>query len=256
MILTDTHTHLYLEQFDEDRDEMIQRAFDRGVKFLLLPNIDSKTVEPMLELCRKHPSNIFPMMGLHPSDVKENYLEELAVVEEMLDKDRFYAIGETGMDLYWDKTFVEEQKISLRKQIEWAKKYQLPIVLHVREAFNEIFEIIDDTIDENLTGVFHCFTGTSEQANRIIDWGFKLGIGGVLTFKNSGLDKAIANIPLEHLVLETDAPFLAPKPFRGKRNESAHIYYVAQKLAEVKKVSIEELAEVTTQNAKELFKFN
>jgi len=256
MILTDTHTHLYLKEFDDDRDDTIQRAFDAGVKYLLLPNIDSSTVKPMLDLCKKYPTNIFPMIGLHPADVKESYKEELALVEGLLEKERFCAIGETGMDLYWDKTFVEEQKISLRKHIELAKKYTLPIVLHARDAFDEIFEIIDDTIDDNLSGVFHCFTGTNEQAKRIIDWGFKLGIGGVLTFKNSGLDKAIADIPLEHLVLETDSPFLAPKPFRGKRNESAHIYYVAEKLAEIKNVSIEEVADRTTESALDLFKFN
>jgi TatD DNase family protein len=196
------------------------------------------------------------MMGLHPSDVKENYLEELAVVEDYLKKGKFCAVGEIGMDLYWDKTFVEEQKISLRKQIDLAKEHDLPIVLHSRDSFNEIFEIIDDTIDERLTGVFHCFTGTNAQAKRIIDWGFKLGIGGVLTFKNSGLDTAIADISLDHLVLETDSPFLAPKPFRGKRNESAYIYYVAEKLAEIKGVSIEEVADRTTRNAIDLFKLN
>jgi TatD DNase family protein len=256
MILTDTHTHLYLKEFDEDRDETVQRAFDAGVEYLLLPNIDSNTVESLLALCQKYPSNIFPMMGLHPSDVKENYLDELAIVEGLLEKERFYAIGETGMDLYWDKTFVEEQKLSLRKHLELAKKHKLPIVLHSRDAFDEIFEIIDDTIGENLTGVFHCFTGTNEQAKKIIDWGFKLGIGGVLTFKNSGLDKAIADIPLQHLVLETDSPFLAPKPFRGKRNESAYIYHVAHQLAEIKNISIEEVADKTTRNARDLFKLS
>ena len=255
MIFTDTHTHLYLNEFIDDRDEAIQRAVKAGVEYMLLPNIDSNTVGPMLDLCRKYPSNIFPMIGLHPTDVKENYKEELIVVEQYLEKERFYAIGETGMDLYWDKTFVEEQKISLRAHIDLAKKHNLPIVLHSRDSFDEIFEIIDDTIDEGLAGVFHCFGGNLQQAQKIINRGFKLGIGGVLTFKNSGLDEVIKNISLNHIVLETDSPFLAPKPFRGKRNESAHLIYIAEKLAEIKNVSIGEVAEITTQNAIELFKF-
>jgi TatD DNase family protein len=255
MIFTDTHTHLYLKEFDDDRDQTIQRAINTGVKYMLLPNIDSATAKPMLDLCRKYPSNIFPMMGLHPTDVKENYLEELDKVEEYLAKDKFYAIGETGMDLFWDKTFIEEQKISLRAQIKFAKKYHLPVVLHSRDSFDEVFEIIDDTIDENLTGVFHCFTGTAEQARKITGWGFLLGIGGVLTFKNSGLDKVIENIPLDHIILETDSPFLAPKPYRGKRNESAYVYYVAEKMAEIKSLSIGEIAAQTTRNAMKLFQF-
>lgn len=254
MIFTDTHTHLYLEQFDDDRETMVKRAIDAGVKYMLLPNIDSQTIAPMLELCAAFPQSIFPMIGLHPTDVKENYEEELRVVKTNLDKGTWYAIGETGMDLYWDKTFVKQQKIALRQQISWAKQYKLPIVLHVREAFDEVFEIIDDTIDEKLTGVFHCFTGNLEQAERIIDWGFKLGIGGVLTYKNSGLDKVVQDIPLQHLLLETDSPFLSPKPFRGKRNESAYLINVAQKLAEIKKVPLSVIAEITTQNAVSLFK--
>ena len=254
MIFTDTHTHLYLEQFDDDRETMVKRAIDAGVKYMLLPNIDSQTIAPLLELCAAFPQSIFPMIGLHPTDVKENYEEELRVVKTNLDKGTWYAIGETGMDLYWDKTFVKQQKIALRQQISWAKQYKLPIVLHVREAFDEVFEIIDDTIDEKLTGVFHCFTGNLEQAERIIDWGFKLGIGGVLTYKNSGLDKVVQDIPLQHLLLETDSPFLSPKPFRGKRNESAYLINVAQKLAEIKKVPLSVIAEITTQNAVSLFK--
>ncbi len=255
MIFTDTHTHLYLEQFDDDRQAMVKRAIDAGVQYMLLPNIDSQTIAPMLDLCAAFPQNIFPMIGLHPTDVKENYEEELKAVKTNLDKGNWYAIGETGMDLYWDKTFVEQQKIALRQQIAWAKQYHLPIVLHVREAFDEAFEIIEDTIDENLTGVFHCFTGIREQAERIIGWGFKLGIGGVLTYKNSGLDKVVQDIPLEHLLLETDSPFLSPKPFRGKRNESAYLINVAQKLAGIKNVPLSEIAGITTQNAIKLFEF-
>jgi TatD DNase family protein len=233
----------------------VQRAIDIGIRYMLLPNIDSQTIAPMLDLSAAFPQNIFPMMGLHPTDVKENYEEELKVVKTNLDTGSFYAIGETGMDLYWDKTYLEQQGIALRQQIAWAKHYHLPIVLHVREAFDEVFEIIDDTIDESLTGVFHCFTGNLEQARRIIDWGFKLGIGGVLTYKNSGLDKVVHDISLDHLLLETDSPFLSPKPFRGKRNESAYLINVAQKLAEIKNVSLSEIAEITNRNAVELFKF-
>jgi len=254
MVFTDTHTHLYLKEFDGDRDETIQRAINTGVKLMFLPNIDSNTATPMLDLCRKFPSNVFPMMGLHPTDVKENYMEELDKVEKYLINEKFYAIGETGMDLYWDKTFLEEQKISLRAQIEFAKFFKLPIVIHSRNSFDEIFEIIDDTIDDKLTGVFHCFTGTADQAQRIIEWGFKLGIGGVLTFKNSGLDRVVKNISLDHIILETDSPFLAPKPYRGRRNESAYIYNVAEKLAEIKGIAIDEVATRTTQNAVEFFK--
>jgi TatD DNase family protein len=255
MILTDTHTHLYLDAFEADRDLMINRAFNQGIRYMLLPNINSQSIVPMLGLCEKYPENIFPMMGLHPTDVKADYQDELEIVESWLTKRKFYAVGETGIDLYWDKTFLMEQKIALKSQIALAKKYQLPIVLHSRDSFEEIFEVIDETIDENLTGVFHCFSGNREQAEKIISWGFKLGIGGVLTFKNSGLDKAIADIPLEHLILETDSPFLAPNPHRGKRNESSYLRLVAEKLAEIKSTTISEIAAITTKNAIDLFHF-
>lgn len=255
MILTDTHTHLYLDHFDDDRHEVVLRAIDAGVKYMLLPNIDSKTIRPMMELCESFPKNIFPMMGLHPTDVKENFREELLFVEQQLETGNFYAVGEIGIDLYWDKTFLEAQQIALREQIRMAKAFHLPIVLHVRDSFNEVFEIIEDTIDDDLSGVFHCFTGNKQQADRIIEWGFKLGIGGVLTYKNSGLDNVIKDISTEHLMLETDAPFLSPKPFRGKRNESAYTKIVAQKLAEIKNLSLDEIAEITTGNAKKLFNF-
>lgn len=255
MVLTDTHTHLYLEHFDEDRDEVIRQAIGKNIQYMLLPNIDSQSAAPMLELCDRYPENLFPMMGLHPTDVKENFGSELQAVEHWLAKRKFYAVGETGIDLYWDKTFAFEQEQSLRHQIGLAKKYRLPVVLHVRDSFDEVFSVIDDTISENLKGVFHCFTGTKKQAEKIIGWGFKLGIGGVLTFKNAGLDKVVRDISLDHLLLETDSPFLAPKPFRGKRNESAHLLYVAEKLAEIKNTSVEEIASVTTQNAVQLFNF-
>jgi len=255
MILTDTHTHLYLEEFGDDRDAVIQRAFDAGVRYMLLPNIDNTTVEPMLELCSRYPGHIYPMMGLHPTDVKNNFAEELQKIENHLQKGIYYGIGETGMDLYWDKTFVLQQEEALRIQIGWAKKYGLPIVLHTRDSFDEVMKIIDNTIDDRLQGVFHCFTGTAEQALKIIDRGFLLGIGGVLTFKNSGLGKVIKDIPLQHLILETDSPFLAPTPKRGKRNESAWIKFVAEKLAAIKEIPVEEVAVQTTQNAIRLFKF-
>jgi TatD DNase family protein len=255
MILTDTHAHLYLDAFDADRDLMINRAFTSGVKYLLLPNINGDSINPMLGLCEKYPANIFPMMGLHPTDVKENCLEELAVVESWLGKRKFYAVGEIGIDLYWDKTFFEAQKTALKTQIALAKKYKLPIVLHSRNSFDEIFEVIAGEIDGKLTGVFHCFTGNLEQAEKIIGWGFKLGIGGVLTFQNSGLDKVVENIPIENIILETDAPFLAPKPYRGKRNESSYLRLVAEKLAEIKNLDIAEIAAITTKNAVDLFQF-
>jgi len=221
---------------------------------MLLPNIDSQTIQPMLDLCAAFPENIFPMMGLHPTDVKENYSDELEIVKNHLEKGGYYAVGEIGIDLYWDKTRLKEQQDALIRQIQMAKYFNLPIVLHVRDSFDEVFEIIDAHADNKLKGVFHCFTGTIKQAERIINWGFKLGIGGVLTYKNSGLDLVVKDIPLDHVILETDAPFLTPKPFRGKRNESAYIKYIAQKLAEIKNLPIEEIAELTTCNAMELFK--
>lgn len=255
MILTDTHTHLYLEQFDDDRHAVVKSAIAKGVKYMLLPNIDSETIAGMLKLRDNFPENIFPMIGLHPTDVKENFEEELQTIENWLKKETFYAIGETGIDLYWDKTFLAQQKFALRKQIQWAKTYHLPIVLHVRDSFDEVFEVLEKEIDGHLKGVFHCFTGTLAQAEKIIGWGFKLGIGGVLTYKKSGLDKVVEKIPTGHLLLETDAPFLTPAPYRGKRNESAYTFLVAQRLAEIKKMSVEEIAEITTQNAIDLFKF-
>jgi TatD DNase family protein len=255
MILTDTHTHLYLNNFDADCDEMLNRAFKAGVKYMLLPNINSESAPKLLELCDRYPQNLFPMMGLHPTDVKENVETELENVVRLLKSTKFYAIGEAGIDLYWDKTFVAEQKDALRFQIQLAKDFGLPIVLHVRESFDEIFEILDDTANDSLTGVFHCFTGTSEQAEKAIGLGFKLGMGGVLTYKNSGLDKVVADIDMKHLVLETDSPYLTPMPFRGKRNESSYLRFVAAKLAEIKGIKLETVAEITTQNAIDLFNF-
>lgn len=256
MFLTDTHTHLYLNAFDLDRKEVVEKAIKQGVKYMLLPNIDGSSIDGMLQLCEGFPGNCFPMMGLHPTSVKENFKEELDNVEHWLKKKKFIAIGETGIDLYWDKTFLEEQEFVFSRQLELAKKYKVPIVIHMRESFEETYKIVKKHASHDLTGVFHCFTGNEEQARKIIDLNFKLGIGGVVTFKNSGLADAIKNIDLRNLILETDSPFLAPVPFRGKRNESSYIRLVAQKLAAVKQTTLDEIADVTTANALELFKFD
>jgi len=221
---------------------------------MLLPNIDSNSIDGMLELCENYPENCFPMMGLHPGSVKENYPEELKLVEEWLNRDkRFIAIGEIGIDLYWDKAFQEEQKIVFRMQLQMAKARQLPVVIHSRNSFTEIMQILEDELSPGLEGVFHCFTGNIEQAKKIIDSGFKLGIGGVVTFKNSGLDMVIPQVGLEHILLETDAPYLTPVPYRGKRNESSYVYYVAERIAEIKNTSIEEVATITTKKCKGTF---
>lgn len=254
MHLIDTHTHLFAQQFDDDRTEVVQRAIDAGVQQMLLPNIDGNTIQPMMDLCAAFPKNCYPMMGLHPCDVKENYLEELATVEKWLEKGGFVAVGEIGIDLYWDKSTLGVQQDAFRKQIELAKKHQLPIAIHVRDSFEEVLAIIDELNDNTLTGVFHCFTGTEAQAQHILNYGgFKLGVGGVVTFKNSGIDKTLANISLEHLILETDSPYLAPTPHRGKRNESSYVPLIAEKLADIYEVEVAEVARITTQNAQTLF---
>lgn len=256
MIFTDTHTHLYSEQFDEDRAEMVQRAINNGVERLFLPNIDSSSIDGMLALQKQFPKNCFAMMGLHPTSVKENYLEELNLAEQHLNENHFCAIGEIGIDLYWDKTFLKQQQIAFRTQINWAKDRNLPFVIHCRDSFNEIFEILDELNDSTMRGIFHCFTGNLEQAKHIISYGgFKLGIGGVVTFKNSGLEEVLKHLDIKNLVLETDSPYLAPVPFRGKRNESSYIINVAAKLSEIYQLSIEEVAKITTQNSVEVFGF-
>ena len=255
MHLIDTHTHLFAQQFDEDRFEVVQRALEKGVRQMLLPNIDTNSILPRLDLCAEFPENCFPMIGLHPCDIKENYIEELTFFEEWLQKEKFVAVGEIGIDLYWDKSTLSIQEDAFRRQVELAKKYKLPVAIHVRNSFDEVLSIIDGLNDDNLSGVFHCFTGDEAQANHIINYGgFKLGIGGVVTFKNSGLDKTLRTISIEHLILETDSPYLAPTPYRGKRNESSYVVIIAKKLAEIYGKSLEEIASITTQNAKELFK--
>lgn len=252
-MLIDTHAHLYAKQFDEDRESMLERAKASGVEKFYLPNIDSNSIEGMLELEAKYPESCFPMMGLHPCSVKENYEEELAIVEEWLFKRPFCAVGEIGIDLYWDKTTLPQQIIAFRKQIGWAKQLDLPIIIHARESTEEILEVLESEKDDKLRGIFHCFGGTVEEANRITDLGFYLGIGGVLTFKKSGLDKTMQEIDLKHVVLETDAPYLAPTPYRGKRNESSYVRLVAEKLAGVKNMPFTEVAAITSANARKIF---
>ncbi len=253
MFFVDTHTHLYLEQFDEDRDQVIQNAINRGVKYMLLPNIDQTSFKPMHDLCGRYPENCFPMIGLHPTSVKEDYEDVLAKVEQMLEKGIYCAVGEIGIDLYWDKKYHVQQEEALRRQLKLAKKYKLPISIHTREAFDEIYKIVLEEKTDGLKGVFHCFTGTTEQAKKIMDIDFLMGIGGVVTFKNSKLGEVLKDIPVEFLVLETDSPFLAPVPYRGKRNESAYTVIVAEKLAEIKGVAIDKIAEITSNNAVSVF---
>ncbi|AKA35484.1 TatD family hydrolase [Flagellimonas lutaonensis] len=253
MVLTDTHTHLYSEAFDEDRKEMMSRAMQAGVKRFFVPAIDSTYTQAMLDLEAAYPENVFLMTGLHPTHVKENYKEELEHVERMLSQHTFYAIGEIGIDLYWDKTFFKQQQEAFRQQIRLAKKNKLPIVIHCRESFDEIFEILEEEKDEVLRGIFHCFTGTLEQANKALDYNMKLGIGGVVTFKNGKIDQFLNQIDLRHIVLETDAPYLSPVPYRGKRNESAYLKLVLEKLATLYGVSQKHIANITTDNSKEVF---
>jgi TatD DNase family protein len=249
----DTHTHLYSEEFNEDRTAIINKAISNSVTKLYLPNIDSNSIDGMLQLEKEFPDNCFAMMGLHPCSVKENYLEELIIVKKWLDKRKFIAIGEIGIDLYWDKTFITEQEIAFKKQIDWALEYNYSIVIHCRNAFDEIFAILQ-SYKKLPKGIFHCFSGDVEQAQKILALkNFKLGIGGVVTFKNSGLDKVVETISIEDIVLETDSPYLAPMPYRGKRNESSYIPLIAKKVAELKNISIEEVENVTTNNANFIF---
>jgi TatD DNase family protein len=253
MLITDTHTHLYSEQFNEDRNEMIQRAIDAGVARFFVPAIDSTYLNAMLDLEKAFPKNTFLMMGLHPTHVKENVEEELTFVKKWLDKRSFYAVGEIGIDLYWDKTFLKQQQFAFKTQIKWAKEKNVPIVIHCRDAFDEIFEILEEVKDEKLFGIFHCFTGNLEQAKKAISYNMKLGIGGVVTFKNGKIDQFLNEISIQNIVLETDAPYLAPTPYRGKRNESSYIIKILEKLAEIYNLTPLEIADITTQNSKNIF---
>jgi len=252
-MITDTHTHLYSEQFDQDRDAMIQRAKNTGVQRFFIPAIDSSYTERMFSLEKNYPSDVFLMMGLHPTSVKENYESELLHVKEWIDKKSFVAIGEIGIDLYWDKTYLKEQKKAFQTQIKWAKEKKLPIVIHCRNAFDEIFDILELEKGPDLYGIFHCFTGTLKQAEKAISYNMKLGIGGVVTFKNGKIDTFLNQIPLQHIVLETDAPYLSPTPFRGKRNESSYIKFVIEKLASIYELPFSEIINITTENSKEVF---
>ena len=252
-MLTDTHTHLYSDHFNEDLSLVMQRAFDSGVKRLFIPAIDSATTEAMYSLEKQYPDNIFLMMGLHPTSVKSNFEQELEHVKREFSNRHFFAVGEIGIDLYWDKSNLENQKKAFKIQIQLAKKYKLPIVIHCRDAFDEIFKILESENDDDLFGIFHCFTGTEEQANKAISFNMKLGIGGVVTFKNSKIDTFLNKIDIKNIVLETDSPYLSPVPYRGKRNESSYLPFICKKLAEIYQLSEEEISLITTQNSKDVF---
>lgn len=252
-MLIDTHSHIYSEDFIDDIDEVITRAYDNDVRKIILPNIDSSSIRKMLDLADQYPQICYPLMGLHPTSVGEDYREELELVEYWLQKRKFFGIGEIGIDLYWESTYIEEQTIAFRHQVKLAKKYELPVVVHVRDSFDEVYQVLSEENEDTLRGVFHSFTGTIEQAEKIMELGFKIGVGGIVTFKNSGLDQVVGQIPPKHIILETDSPYLTPVPFRGKRNESSNLIYVARRLAELHQTSVNEIAKVTTENAIRLF---
>jgi TatD DNase family protein len=253
MKLIDTHTHLYLSDFATDIDEVISRAFNEGVTKFYLPAIDNSNHEDLLQLENKYPDKCFAMMGLHPCSIKANYKDELKIVYDWLQQRKFAAIGEIGLDFYWDKAFVEQQYESFNQQIEWALQFNLPIVIHTRNAMQEAIDVVKQFTSSGLHGIFHCFTGSYQDAINIINAGCLLGIGGVITYKNAGIAEVVRDIDVEHLVLETDAPYLTPAPFRGKRNESSYIKYVLKKIAEIKKMPEEEIALITTRNAERIF---
>ncbi len=254
MVLTDTHTHLYYEGNASARNAMMQRCLDNQITRLFLPNVDAASVPMVLNLVEDYPKNCFPMLGLHPCSVTKNWEAELQAVKDQWDhKQKYYAVGEIGIDLYWEQNLLEEQQQAFSTQIQWAKEAGLPIVIHCRAAFKEVFSILKEEHNENLRGIFHCFSGDLEQANQIIELGFYLGIGGVVTYKNAGLDKVVQQISPEHLVLETDSPYLPPVPFRGKQNESSYLTYIAQKIADLHQQSVETIAETTTRNSEKIF---
>jgi TatD DNase family protein len=253
MLLTDTHTHLYYETDEVKQAALLQRCFDQGIDRLFLPNVDVASISRIDELVSRYPENCFAMSGLHPCEVREDYAAVLAEIKSSIPARKIYAIGEIGIDLYWDKSTLKYQQEAFAEQISWAKEMGLPIVIHCREAFDEVFEVLEQHKDEKLFGILHCFTGNLEQAKRCIDLGFYLGIGGVLTYKKAGLDLVLYDIPLEHVVLETDSPYLAPVPFRGKPNESSYLIHIAKKVAEIYQLSIEEVAAITTANSRKIF---
>jgi len=253
-MLIDTHSHIYSEDFVNDIDEVIQRGYDNDIKKIILPNIDSGSVKRLFDLSEAYPHLCFPLLGLHPTSVSEDYKEELQAVEYWMDKRKIYGIGEIGIDLYWDRTYLKQQEDVFRYQVKLAKSKQLPIVIHVRNSFNEVFKIVEEEQDGTLKGIFHCFSGTEEEAQKITGIGFMLGVGGVITFKNSNLTEVLKSVSVQNIVLETDAPYLAPVPKRGRRNETAYLVYVAQKVAETYGITVEQVAEITTSNARSLFK--
>lgn len=254
-MLIDTHAHIYLDAFSADIDAVMQQALAQEIKYILLPNIDSTTIEDLNRLCYEYPTTCRPMMGLHPGSVKADYEEELALIRRHLLKDKYIAVGEIGIDLYWDRTFIDEQKEAFRIQIKWAKELELPVVIHARDSFQEIFDVLEPELDEGLRGVFHCFTGSPKDVERILNYGsFYFGLGGVVTFKNSGLSETVKAIPLDKIVLETDAPYLAPVPYRGKRNQPAYLTEVARKIAEIKNLSLDDIIRQTGNNAVSMFK--
>ncbi|MDD4848460.1 MAG: TatD family hydrolase [Bacteroidales bacterium] len=253
----DTHTHPYLEEFDNDRPTAMQRCIDAGVTKMIVPNVDLTTIGPLQQLCTAYPTNCFPAMALHPSSVDEQYTTKMLQIETLLNEQHFYAIGETGIDLYWDKTFEKEQKICFEQHIEWAYQKNLPIIIHCRKSFEEVMSSLQ-RFGKPLPagGIFHCFPCGIQEAKTVIKHGFHLGIGGVVTFKNALMAKVVEAVPLEHLVIETDSPYLTPEPFRGKRNESSFIIYIAQKIADLQQTTLENVAAVTYENARKLFKID
>lgn len=253
MIFTDTHTHLYSKEFDNESTQLIEKAIKNGVSRLFIPNIDLHSIQPMLDLVWQFPENCFPMMGLHPCSVAENVDEQLFQIQKWFKKRKFYAVGEIGLDFYWSLDLKEQQIMAFKKQCLWAIQQDLPINIHARNATPNVISILQEMKHQKLRGIFHCFSGNVMEAKQIVEMGFYLGIGGVLTFKNSGLSEAIDDIDLKNIVLETDAPYLAPVPFRGKRNESFYIIDIAKKLAELKQVSLKNVADITTENSKKVF---
>jgi TatD DNase family protein len=254
MVLTDTHAHLYVQEFENDIDQVLGAAFNAGVSRIFLPNIDVRSIKSLDELAARYPNQVFPMMGMHPCSVKEGYQDQLAQIKSQLYSGKYVAVGEIGLDLYWDKSTLPLQIEAFEEQINWAKELSIPIVIHARDSFQEIFEVMDRVYDERLRGVFHCFTGSLEQAAKIMTYqGFFMGIGGVLTYPKAQLDLVLKELPMEYLVLETDSPYLPPVPFRGKRNQSSYVKIVAEKLAEIKGISLDEVARITTDNSIKLF---
>lgn len=249
----DTHAHIYADQFKKDLEETLARAHQAGVGKILMPNIDHTSIDSMMEVELKDPANYIAMMGLHPCSVKKDFERELYLIEEWFGKRDFIAVGEVGIDLYWDKTFLSQQVEALKIQVEWAKQRKVPVVIHARDSLSEIFEVLDELNDDDLTGVFHCFSGDLKEAEQALSYGFYLGIGGVSTFKNGGLDMVLPHVSLDHIVLETDCPYLAPVPHRGKRNESSYIPLIAKRVADLMEKEVEEVEEMTTQNALNMF---